>query len=271
MSASEQCVKIGPLLFILITLAIGCGGDAPAGPSSVHDLGEARLVLTAAAQGTVPSQASDALVRLWNPSTGFDARERVEVPDPGSSTDVLFTAPSGSGYSVGVITYKDGNPPEALAAGISSTFSVSPGETTQVPISVEPWELELSSAPDTLVSGAETTVQARVTSGPASILAPRFGATLCLDTSQFTVPCSVATSPSGDLTGDAVSVTFNAPTVETVTRLYFQFTLGIDGREWTPEDFNVGAGVYLPSLTLGDSLFSRPIKPSAGSVIVIIS
>lgn len=251
-------------------LLASCGSSEPLEPSNPDIPGQAQVTLLSPPQA-VPGAATDALVRLWNSSTGFDARERVSLPDPGSSTEVNFSAPSGSSYQVGVVVYREASPPEALAGGVSSEFLVAANETTEIPLTVEPWELDLLEIPDTLVSGAETTIRARIVAGPPSILAARFGATLCFDSTTFSTPCSVATPPAGSLNGEDIEVTFSAPTGSESRRVYFQFSLGIDGREWTPEDFNVGAGVYLPSITLGDTLISRPIETAAGSVVVIIS
>lgn len=252
------------VIVAMLTLACGGGGTTGLEPANTGDV---QFTLERGPQSSVPSEASSAFVRVWNPDTDFNLVQKVEVPDPGSSTRVNFTVPSGGGYLAGVIAKESG---VGLAAGKSSTFSVGPDATTEVQVEVTPWDIALTQAPDAVVSGDTVTLKAEISGAPVGgYLARRFGATLCWDTVPSISPCSVGTTPGGDLSGNQADITFNVPNIEDADRFYFHFVFGVDGREgWEPSS-NVAAKVNLPETTLGDTVFSLPVESASGKVQVI--
>lgn len=253
-------------LLVLTATVVGCGGERTTEPDS-QSSGTVEFTLTRSTQSDVPSDASSAFVRIWNPDTGFNLPKGVDIPDPGTSTKVDFSVPAGSGYFAGVIPKKSGSPPVALAAGKSGPFSVTADATTQVQVDVSPWDISLTKAPESVTPGDTVTLQADISGAPVEgFLAPRFSATLCWDTNSDVGPCAVATSPAGDLNGSQAEINFNVPDISNADRFYFYFVFGVNGRDAWQESGNVAAKVNLPETTLGDTVFSLPVESGSGDV-----
>lgn len=256
------------LLTIVGTGAAACGGDSATNPEP-GQTGAIQFSFHRTVNSSVPSSSTQAFVRIWNPTTGFDQVKEIQVPDPGSTTQASFTVETGNGYLAGVMPHDGSSLPVVLGAGRSDTFTVEPDTTTEVQVPVSPWDIVLSQAPDSLVPGDSVRISAKISSAPVNgFLAPRFGATLCYDTIPSVGPCSVATSPSGDLRGDSVTVSFNVPNLGSADSLYFYYVLGVDGRAgWDPGS-NVAAKANLPETAVGDSLFALPVRAASGDVTV---
>ena len=230
-----------------------------------NDEGTVVFMLTrSSASGMVPVDATHAIVRVWNPTSGFNLAEFVAVPEVDQSTRVTMQVPAGEGYSVGVLAV-DGpvspSTPAVLGAGITTGVDVDSGQQTEAMVSVDPLSLQLTEVPALLTPGELATIRGTIIGAP--IAAERFGVTLCIRTEEFTTSvCSVASNPDGILTGQSFSVTFNAPTATADATAWFQFVFGVDGREgWQPWG-NLAARLPLPSLVLGEALFSLPLQVS---------
>lgn len=246
----------------LALAATACGSDGTGTEPLTGNHGNLTMTLVRTAQSSVPAGADSALVRVWNDGTGVNLVKQVAIPDPGTSTSVSFSLPVGSGYSVGVLAYK--SPREALAGGVTHDVTVHADATAEVSVSVVPWTASVS-LPDTLVSGAETTITATITQGPvADFLVMGF---LYIGLDKWnTYPSSGA--KSGTLSGNVFSVTFNAPTVDSDTTVWYQFMFMMNGDDWNTPGSDSKL-IYLPVFALGDTLFSRPIRPASGSLVVI--
>lgn len=254
------------IALLLIAVAISaCSSEG--GTAVTIEEGEAQLTLRRSSTSAVPEQATNAIVRLWNPDTDFNRVRDVEIPDPGQSTTVSLSAPAGGGYLAGVLAHTGGSSPLVLAAGKSATFTIEHDATASVEVSVNPWEISLTEAPEQIIPGTEATIHAAVTGAPIDgYLGERFGATFCWDTSPPLPHCPIATTPIGAITENGIDITFIAPDVNGADSLYFGFVMGIDGRVgWDPPS-NVAGRVELPQSELGGQPFALPVGEGSGTV-----
>jgi len=76
-------------------------------PDPTHSLtpGGLHFNLARSSNSTLPAAATDALIRVSNPSSGFDDITSVTLPAPGTSTPVSVQVPADTGYIVSVIAY----------------------------------------------------------------------------------------------------------------------------------------------------------------------
>jgi hypothetical protein len=83
------------------------GGDTVNIPDPTHSLtpGGLHFNLTRSSNSTLPAAATDALIRVSNPGSGFDNITKVTLPAPGTSTPVSVRVPADTGYIVSVIAF----------------------------------------------------------------------------------------------------------------------------------------------------------------------
>jgi hypothetical protein len=61
--------------------------------------------LIRSSNSTLPAAATDALIRVMNPASGFDNITKVTLPAPGTTTPVSVRVPADTGYIVSVIAF----------------------------------------------------------------------------------------------------------------------------------------------------------------------
>ena len=225
------------------------------------------MTISRSATSQVPATADSAAVRVWHPTAGTNSAKYVEIPDPGATTQVTFTVPVRSGYSVGVIAYRrdpDAGLREGLAGGRADNVAVAAGSPTTVQINPVPWRVELNS-PSSMVSGEQTTIMAEITQGPITDFLLT-DTRLFLSTQQWSSLASLPTSRLAIRSGNQMTWTFAAPTVDESSMAWIQFALQIDHLAW--ETASQPILIFSPSFTFGESLYQRPITVPSGSIIV---
>jgi hypothetical protein len=82
-------------------------GDTLSIPDPTHSPtgGNVHFNLVRSYQSTVPAAATNALIRVFNPSSGFDNVTDMVLPAPGTTTPVSVRVPADTGYVVSVIAY----------------------------------------------------------------------------------------------------------------------------------------------------------------------
>jgi hypothetical protein len=82
-------------------------GDTVNIPDPTHSLtpGGLHFNLVRSSNSTLPAAATDALIRVTNPGSGFDDITKVTLPAPGTSTPVSVRVPADTGYIVSVIAF----------------------------------------------------------------------------------------------------------------------------------------------------------------------
>lgn len=201
----------------------------------------------------------------------------ITIPDPGSQTSVSFSAPANSNYFAGVVAYINDtqyhSAASALAGGKSNGFIVESGSNTKVTINAVPWKLQITSAPDTLISGTEITIEGKVINGPISDFTKGY-MDLCYGVKEFTEACPTSTTRAYDKSGSGnrqFKFTFNAPTVDSKQIFRFQIHFSVDGDTWNSAEPRYVPDVFLPSLILNENVFQIPIVPESdgdGSITI---
>jgi len=249
----------------LALLASSCQTRDSTSPSPAEE-GELRLTITRSATSQIPVAAESAGIRIWHPTAGTNQVRWIAIPQPGTTTDVTLTVPARTGYSVAVIAYHRVNEiqsREALAGGRADNLAVSKGATTDISVSVVPWVVDFA-APDSLISGEATSALLTVTQGPVTdfIRDANLHYALSPWASYADLPTSLVTLPP---TGNQISLAFTAPTVATDTTFWFQWRLNIDHLAWQTNSLS-NLFVFVPSLTLSQSLQVRPLKLPTGLI-----
>lgn len=256
------------LAFSLVLGAAACsdgaGGTVEPEPKPTVELG---MTLRRAVNSAVPSVADSALIRVWHSTGGINQLKAVAIPTPGSETRVTFAVPAQNGYSVGVIAFKHSGPySAALAGGRTDGVNVVSGQANEAAVNVQPWQMAIS-GPDTLQSGQQAAYTFTLSGGAhLGILSQSITVLHSLNrwTTDGAAP-NTGTSGYAQVPG-TFTVTIPTPTVNADTALYMQPALFVDNG-WYQNDRSVLA--FLPSLTLGGSLFRRPIKVPGTTITVV--
>jgi hypothetical protein len=226
-----------------------------------------RLALARAAESQVPTQAESAFVRVSHPTSGFLQIKQAPIPAPGTTAEVAFSVPVGAGYSVAVVAYRRdaSSVREALAGGKTDNVTVSADQPSRVSIDVVPWAITIN-APTELVSGQQATFTATLTQGPTDGFLTN-DAFLIIGLTPWTTLSDIpGPTRSGLRSGNQLSITANAPTVDADTAVRIQFNVRLNHFEWNYPNFAIMS--FHPSLTLGGELHRIPVKRPAGSLIV---
>lgn len=104
-----------------VLAALSCGGGAHSidgppthvssdtvtfpDPTGSANPGRMHFSLMRSSTSNVPTSADSALVRIYNPSTGFNQLYPVKIPAPGSQTEVSAQLPADTGYFVAIIAF----------------------------------------------------------------------------------------------------------------------------------------------------------------------
>ncbi|WP_251923537.1 hypothetical protein [Salinibacter ruber] len=160
------------LLLLLTTAAtaliVGCDSAGTTGEQpgdEPTENGSVNVALARSVNSDVPSNADSAFVRLWNPSTGYNEKRIVNVPDPGGQTQVSLTAPAEGGYRVGIMPTYRPDLWRILGYGESNAFTIADGDTTRTSVDVQPETLAVQ-APSSLDPGETDTVTAVLNMNP---------------------------------------------------------------------------------------------------------
>ncbi len=161
--------KLAILLSMAASASCAEATTAPQDDAGVNE-GTVEFTLTrSSASGAPVDGATHAIVRVWNPSSGFNFAQSVAIPDASQSTMVTMQAPARDGYSAGVLAV-DGpvgpSIPNVLAAGITAGITVVKDQQTEAVVSVESLSVELTEVPALLTPGEEATIRGRVMGAP---------------------------------------------------------------------------------------------------------
>lgn len=252
------------LIAMSVLAMIACGDGSPAEPPPPGE-GRVSMALARSLSSAVPNEADSAFVRVWH-SAGTNAVRQVAIPAPGTETTVEISVPARTGYSVGVVAYRFNsalNVREALAGGRADDITVTADQASEVQLSVDPWSIALS-APDTLISGENTSITAAITGPVNDFFVSTF---MYTSLTPWTEVSTLPASRAGTLQGNQLSFTFPVPTVTSDTTLYLQFDLRANSTEWQSTGFALIA--FMPSTRLGAPLFVRRIKLAGGTIRVV--
>jgi hypothetical protein len=248
---------VGVQSLLVTLLIVGCSTD---GELSAPADGSITMNIARMEGSSVPLEADSALVRVWHPTAGTNQVRRVAIPAPGETTSLQLLLPARSGYSIGILAFVN-TVFDVVAGGFQAGVDVEVGQESEVAVQVRPWEYVID-APDTIVAGEEATFILEVTQGPVSELFDWGRLHIGLDPSALTAVV-------GDLNDNRFTVTFNAPTVDADTTVWFQFDLRVQIRvdDWQTS----GIRAFLPSQTLGDTLRTTPLTLPEGVVTISFS
>lgn len=268
--------KTTQLLFIASIfswLLIACDISGSNTDEETPEEGDESVSLTfeRAEDSPVPDSASHAFVRLWNQSTGFQAIEFIEIPDPGERTEVGFSAEEETGYRAGVVAVKqvgsDYN--VMLAGGQSDLFEVVEDSTQEVQVDVQPYTLSVE-RPDTLEPASAVTFNATLKgfSNPFN----RYTLFYTLDESETDDLFSFGSAVSGDFsvvddTTASGEAQFTIPDVNKDTTLFVRhrWLTRTDG-SWRTDDRKKPSDVSFP-WTRG--AVEIPVSADGGNDIII--
>lgn len=250
------------LSLVLSAAACGDGGGGTVEPTPNAELG---MTLRRAVNSAVPSIADSALIRVWHPTAGINQIKAAPIPTPGSETRVSFSLPAQNGYSVGIIAFKRNGPYTlALAGGRTDAVNVVAGQANEAAVSVLPWTMAIS-GPDTLQSGQQATFTFSLAGGAHNGILD-----FAVIASSLTKWTTDVGAPSGNAATKTAtgqySATLTTPTVNGDTAFFMQPRLYL-AEGWNQAERLVQA--HVPSLTLGGTLFRRPIKVPGSTLTVV--
>lgn len=260
--------------FALLVLSAACGGDGPGTPpTEPGGTGDFTMTLMRAANSQIPALADSALVRIWNTTNNVNALKAVAIPAPGATSQVNFSLPSGSGYSVGVVAYRFnsvGIGREGFAAGVTHNVTILADQANQAAVNVLPLSLTMS-GPDTLRAGT-TATYTFVFSDPALAHEEMLGQnyfvrvrnTPWTSDSEFIPSMGAHGRVPGGFTAE-----FPAPTVDADSAVYVQ-PRARTGSQW-PTGEGGPVHFFVPSLSRGQALFRIPVKPATGSITIVFN
>lgn len=257
---------------VLLALSAACGGEGGGTPpTQTGGTGDFTMTLMRSANSQIPALADSALVRIWNTASNVNALKAVAIPAPGTQSQVQFSLPAGTGYSVGVVAYRF-NPVsigrEGFAAGVTHNVTILADQANQAVVNVLPVALN-KSGPDTLRAGTTGTFTFTFTD-PALAHDQMLGlnyfvrvrSTPWTNDSDF-IP-SVA--GHGRVPG-GFTVDITAPAVDADSAVYVQ-PRAQTGPQW-PTGPGGQVSFFIPSLSRGQALFRVPVKPAAGSITIV--
>lgn len=256
---------IGGATMVTLSSFTGCAEHTPQEPDNAPDEpGTLVMSLQRAMNSQVPASAESAFVRVWHPTTQFNQVVTAPIPAPGTTTQVTFNVPAGSGYSVGVIAWRrDATVQlEALAGGRRDSVTVAAGTNGPVAVTVAPWTYTIS-GPVTVQSGTVVRFRATV-KGPLKDFFSN--AWILAGTKSWT---DYRTRPGQNqgaaVDGDSIVGSFTVPTYSGDSAVYVGFDLYGDYAQWQSQ-----RPIYLllPSITLGGEPTRVPATVPGGSLVV---
>lgn len=250
-------MKRQTLVLVAIAVFAGCssGTDGNQGDLTVN-LG--------ALPAAISSNADSAFVRVRSNALGVNEVRRIGLP---GTSSVTLTVGAGTDYQVSVATLVTGPTTKfAIGGGVVEDVTVEAGGTMATTVPIVVWTADVYEVPDTFRVGGISTV--RVALGGGGIRA-------VTDFQSIGMNLFLAPPPTIDdystgtvidrffhqqTTSDSLLFRPTAPATIAPTELYMhlRWSASTTAMNWTtgfPFD------VALPSMTLGDTLWWRPLVP----------
>ncbi|MBB4637313.1 hypothetical protein [Longimicrobium terrae] len=256
------------LVSLLATAACGDGGGSRTTPLEPVETAEFHMTLGRSANSAIPAAADSALIRIWNSRAGVNAFKAVAIPAPGTQTQVQFSLPANTGYSVGVVAFTRSSASlrEGLAAGVTHEVSILADQANTATVNVQPVSLTMS-APAFIRGGTKATLNFTL-NNPELASREMLGGNFYVNTGMtpWTSDATVNQQLDGQTTSTGYTFDVTAPTVEADTAIYLQGRILISFN-WEPSGTPVI--FYAPSVNRGQALFRVPVRPASGTITVL--
>jgi hypothetical protein len=270
-------------LFCVVILAVVLGGCVQPWMPTPKQEGIVRVAIhTDAPQSStispaaIPSRATHVRIRVWHPTTGFNAVRTVALGGTGSTASI--PVPQGGGYLVDAVSYyvKRGRA-LALTGGRSLDVTVSADDTTNVEIELRPWSTHASG--DTTVKPGESySVEFEASDAGGLLTRETFrSATLHAATTTFqnadsALPLYPGTA--GVVFDDRVVFSSVAPSVTSEVTLYVGALVEFvqnwnDTTRTNADEFTLF--LELPNRHMEAALHQIIVDPATGGIVIVIT
>jgi hypothetical protein len=270
------------LVLLVVVLALGLTGCMRETLVDPQDQGVIRIVINptsvepqAVGPKLIPADAEKVRIRVWHPTTGFNAVATVTI---GGADGVDIPVPAGTGYTVDAVSYvvKE-HRPLALTGGRKQNVAVERRVVTNVQIALRPWQTEARG--DTTVEPEDPFVVEFVPTDGGGLLALQTfkEATLHTSTTPFDDPddpLPLFPGSQGILFDDRITFTTVSPAVTELTVL-FVATLVEFSQNWKDVTIPVRDEqtlyIEFPNRHMGEDLHQVTVDPTAGGLVVEIT
>jgi len=269
-------------VLLVVVLALGLTGCMRESLVDPRDEGVIRVVVnpTSVEPQTVgpkliPTYATKVRIRVWHPTTGFNAVATVVI---GGAGGVDIPVPAGTGYNVDAVSYyvKERRP-LALTGGREQNVAVQRRVVTNVQIALRPWETEARG--DTSVEPEDPFIVEFVPTDGGGLLALQTfkEATLHTSTTPFDEPddpLPLFPGSQGILFDDRITFTTVSPAVTELTVLFVaalvEFSLNWKDVTLPVRDEQT-LFIEFPNRHMGEDLHQVTVDPTAGGLVVEIT